>query len=129
MIDFKNGAYFKLKKTENEKSKELVSGLLISGEEVICTFKAIRDEVVFTNKRIIAINIQGLTGSKKDFSILPYSKIQAFSVETASFSEILTGAVDSELELYFSGLGKVKFDFTSDTDIKQIGKMISEYVL
>ena len=83
-----------------------------------------RDGIVFTNKRIFAINVQGITGKKKDFTSLPYSKIQAFSVETAGFLDI-----DSELELWFSGLGKVKFEFTSNADIGNICKIISGFVL
>lgn len=51
-----------------------------------------RDYVVFTNKRLIACNVQGITGSKKDFTSLPYSKLQAFSIETA-------GTLDMDAEL------------------------------
>ena len=78
----------------------------------------------FINKRIISVNVQGLTGKKKDFTTLPYSKIQAFSVETSGVLDL-----DSELELYFSGLGKVKFEFTSGSDIVTLGKLISEKIL
>lgn len=80
--------------------------------------------VVFTTKRIFAINIQGITGKKKDFSSLPYSKIQAFSVETAGVLDL-----DSELELWFSGLGKVKFEFTARSNVSEICRLISERVL
>lgn len=90
----------------------------------IATFRGIRDGVVFTNKRIIAINIQGLTGTKKDFSSLPYSKIQAFSVETAGVFDL-----DSELEIWFSGLGKVKFEFLTKANVSEICRMMSERVL
>ena len=61
---------------------------------------------------------------KKDFSSLPYSKIQAFSVETAGVFDL-----DSELEIWFSGLGKVKFEFVSKANVYEICKMISERVL
>lgn len=122
MIDFKNGAFIKLRKTNGAPAE--VNPLLINGETVIGSYQTIRDSVVFTNKRIIAINVQGMTGKKKDFTTLPYSKIQAFSVETAGVFDM-----DSELELYFSGLGKVKFDFTGQNDIVAIGKVISEHVL
>ena len=98
--------------------------LFISDEEFIGEYQAIRDYVIFTNKRIISVNVQGLTGKKKDFTTLPYSKIQAFSVETSGVLDL-----DSELELYFSGLGKVKFEFTSGSDIVTLGKLISEKIL
>lgn len=123
MIDFQNGALFKLKKTDNSISKD-VDALFVSGEEVISCYKGIRDYVVFTTKRAISVNVQGMTGKKKDFTSLPYSKIQAFSVETSGMLDM-----DSELEIYFSGLGKVKFEFSGANDIIQIGKIIGSYFL
>lgn len=124
MVDFKNGAVIKLSKTKNFVHEDVVRPLSISDEEFIGEYQAIRDYVIFTNKRIISVNVQGLTGKKKDFTTLPYSKIQAFSVETSGVLDL-----DSELELYFSGLGKVKFEFTSGSDIVTLGKLISEKIL
>lgn len=124
MVDFKNGAVIKLNKTKNFVHEDVVRPLFISDEEFIGEYQAIRDYVIFTNKRIISVNVQGLTGKKKDFTTLPYSKIQAFSVETSGVLDL-----DSELELYFSGLGKVKFEFTSESDIVTLGKLISEKIL
>ena len=124
MVDFKNGAVIKLSKTKNFVHEDVVHPLFISDEEFIGEYQAIRDYVIFTNKRIISVNVQGITGKKKDFTTLPYSKIQAFSVETSGVLDL-----DSELELYFSGLGKVKFEFTSGSDIVTLGKLISEKIL
>jgi len=75
------------------------------------SFKGMRDSVVFTNKRLIAINVQGLTGKKRDYTSLPYSKIQAWSIETAGRFDL-----DAELELWFSGLGRVRLDFKGQVD-------------
>lgn len=123
MIDFKNGVVYKLKKDAACKDKA-VAALLVPEEKVLSSYTAMRDYVVFTDKRIISVNVQGLTGKKKDYTSLPYSKITAFSVETAGVLDL-----DSELELYFSGLGKVKFEFMGDSDIEAIGQQISAYVL
>lgn len=124
MIDFKNSDFLKLKKISNEEVINQITPLLISGECLISSYKTIRDFVVFTNKRVIAVNVQGITGSKKDFTSIPYSKVQAYSIETAG-----TFDLDSELEMYFSALGKVKFEFKGTSDIVKIGQIISEYVL
>ena len=124
MIDFKNAEFLKLKPVNDSEFSDRISGMFVPGESIIASFKTIRDGVVFTNKRIFAINVQGLTGKKVDYSSLPYSKIQAFSVETAGVIDL-----DSELELWFSGLGKVKFEFVSKADVSAICKMISERVL
>ena len=122
MIDFKNGCFVKLKKTKNE-HKEL-DALLVPGEEIIGTYQGIRDFVTFTTKRVISVNVQGMTGKKKDYTSLPYSKVQVFSVETSGVFDM-----DSELELYFSSIGKIKFEFTGASDIVSIGKTIGEFIL
>ena len=109
---------------DNSTFAATIQPMFIKGEEIIASFKTIRDGVVFTTKRIFAINVQGLTGKKVDYTSLPYSKIQCFSVETAGVIDL-----DSELELWFSGLGKVKFEFVSRADVSEICKMISERVL
>ncbi|WP_231959150.1 PH domain-containing protein [Paraoerskovia marina] len=83
-----------------------------------------RDSVTVTDKRIVALNVQGMTGKKKDYTSLPYGKIETFSVETAG-----TFDLDAELELWFSGLGKVKLEFKSDVDIRWIGHLVGSKVL
>ena len=123
MIDFKNPEFLKLKAAPGSFNLELAP-LLVNGEEIVGCYKSIRDGVAFTNKRIFIINIQGMTGKKKDITSLPYSKIQAFSTETAGVFDM-----DSELEMWFSGLGKVKLEFTGSTNIAEICKMISTYTL
>ncbi len=124
MIDFTNGSVFKLRKTNSFNNEKTISPLFVSGEEFIGEYQALRDFVIFTNKRAIAVNVQGVTGKKKDYTTLPYSKIQLFSIETSGVLDM-----DSELELYFSGVGKIVFEFTGSSDIVRIGKAIGEYML
>lgn len=124
MIDFNNASFVKLRPVNDNAFEKMIAPLLVEGEEHIGSYQSIRDGVVFTNKRIISINIQGITGKKKDFTSLPYSKIQAFSVETAGTIDL-----DSELELWFSGLGRVKFEFIGAADVSYICKVISKQVL
>lgn len=124
MIDFQNASFLKLKPVSDKDFSDMISPMFVSGEEIIQTFRGIRDGVVFTNKRIFAINVQGITGKKKDFTSLPYSKIQSFSVETAGVLDL-----DSELDLWFSGMGRVRFEFVARADVAGICRMISERVL
>ena len=124
MIDFKNATFVKLSPVGKVALNQDIQAMLVDGEHVVQTYKAIRDVVIFTNKRIFAINVQGITGKKKDYTSLPYSKIQAFSVETAGTLDL-----DSELDLWFSGLGKVRFEFVTSADVAQICKFISSVVL
>lgn len=124
MIDFKNATLLKLKPISNAEGEKAVSSMIVDGETVMSTFQTVRDMVVFTNKRIITINVQGITGTKKDYTSLPYSKIQAFSVETAGLLDL-----DCELELWFSGLGKLKLEFKGNFDIAAFNKVLSNYIL
>ena len=124
MVDFSNGSFVKLKKIPNENCSQEITSLLLPGENVIGAYVSIRDSVVFTDKRVISMNVQGITGKKKDLTSMPYSKISVFSVETSGVLDL-----DSELEMYFSGLGKVKFEFTGHSDIIEIGRIIAEYTL
>ncbi len=124
MIDFQNAVFLKLRPVTDNTFSSVIVPMFVPGEEILYSFQTVRDGVVFTNKRIFAINVQGITGKKKDFTSLPYSKIQAFSVETAGVLDL-----DSELELWFSGMGKVKFEFVSRADVSGICRIISGFVL
>ena len=124
MIDFTNGSFVKLKQIRPEDGLKTVQPLLIGGEQLLSAYRGVRDLVVFTNKRVIAVNIQGVTGKKKDFTSLPYAKISAFSVETSGVFDI-----DSELQLWYSGIGKVFFEFSGGSNIVQIGQIIATYTL
>ena len=124
MIDFNNASFLKLRLVGNQAFAATIVPMFIEGERIIGTYQSIRDGVVFTNKRIFVINVQGITGKKKDFTSLPYSKIQAYSVETAGVLDL-----DSELELWFSGLGKIKLEFSANANVTEICKLISEKVL
>lgn len=125
MIDFNGSGFFaRLKQVGNNAFGDMIVDFLINDEQIIGTYQSLRDGVVFTNKRIIAINVQGITGKKKDFTSIPYSKITTFSLETAGVFDL-----DAELEIYMSAVGKVKFEFTGNTNIKQICKLISQYTL
>lgn len=124
MIDFQNGTFFKLKKVDEGSVPSPLRQLLVEGETIVGVYKAIRDYVVFTDKRFISVNVQGITGKKQDFTSMPYRNISVFSVETSGVLDL-----DSELELYFSGVGKVKFEFAGQSDIVEIGRLIGRYVL
>ncbi len=124
MIDFGKSAIFKLKPIDTKKVLAPINKFLIDDEHIFSAFKTIRDQLVFTNKRVISANVQGITGSKVDYTSIPYSKIQTFSVETAGTLDL-----DCEIELYISAVGKVKFEIRGSFDIVGFNKIISRYVL
>jgi hypothetical protein len=119
MTDFQNGVFIKLGPSDPKPIAAELAPIFVDGEQVHLSFKGMRDSVAFTNKRLIAINVQGLTGKKRDYSSLPYSKIQAWSVETTGRFDL-----DAELELWLSRLGKVRLNFKGDVEIRTIGKLV-----
>ena len=125
-VNFNQDSVWNLKPIRVDAVKGDVNGLLIGGEEVVMAFQTVRDQLVFTNKRIIAVDVQGITGKRKSFSTMPYSKIQYFSIQTPGFGELIP---DSELFIMFSNTFTAKFEFKGGVDIGKIGRMISEYVL
>lgn len=124
MVDFTNKKIFKLSGEKLEKGEKAVADLLIPGEMVIDSYVSVRDRLVFTNKRVISINVQGVTGMKKDFTSIPYNKIQTFSIETAGLMDM-----DAELQLYISSIGMVTFQLMSGNNIKKLCAAISEHIL
>ena len=85
-----------LKEIPNSSVRSEVIGLFVPGEEVVQFFQSVRDQVVFTNKRVFVVNVQGITGKKVSYFSYPYSKIQYYGIETAGVLDI-----DSELILAF----------------------------
>lgn len=123
MIDFKQSDVFKLT-LDKKPDLKLVQDILVPDELVYQSYSTVRDKVIFTNKRVIVINVQGITGAKKDFTSLPYARVQAFSVETSG-----TLDMDAEVDLWFSAVGKVRFEFLRNSKVRELNRLISEYVL
>lgn len=116
--------FMNLKAIKTSDVRKEVSLFLVQGESIVSAFATVRDQVIFTNKRIIVVNVQGITGKKTSYFSYPYSKVQFFGVETAGVLDI-----DSELMLAFSNGAHLQFDFKSGVDIRQICALISSYVL
>lgn len=115
---------FNLKQIDLSEVRKEVFDFLVADEDLIQAFETIRDQVIFTAKRILVINVQGITGKKKSYISYPYSKVQYFGIETAGVLDI-----DSELMLAFNDGSKLSFDFKSNVDITKISKCIAQFVL
>lgn len=110
-------------KVTNEEGRELFDMFLAPTESIILYYRHARDKVIFTNRKIIAIDVQGLTGKKKEFRMFPYSKITSFSVETAG-----TFDWDSDLKIWVSGVGVFGVKMGKKIDIAEVGQLLSENV-
>jgi hypothetical protein len=99
--------------------------LLIPGENVVRGFKIIRDLFIFTDKRLILIDKQGITGKKAEYHSIPYKSISHFSVETAG-----TFDMDAEMKIYISGnMTPIEREFKRGTDIQGVQKTLAEFIL
>ncbi|MEM7384021.1 MAG: PH domain-containing protein [Verrucomicrobiota bacterium] len=99
--------------------------LLAEGEEITAAFKVVRDLFVFTQKRLILADKQGLTGKKVDYHSIPYKSISQFSVETAGSFDL-----DAELRIWISSASQpITKEFKKGTDIVGIQKQLATYVL
>jgi hypothetical protein len=110
-------------KQDSSYSKK-VGDLIVQGEEVLDSYKSMRDGVVFTTMRIIVINVQGMTGKKVDYTSIPYKRINVYSIETAGVFDM-----DAELDVFISGIGKLRFEFRGRSDIREISKYISQSII
>lgn len=126
MINFNKNSAWDLKPINISDVRSEINGLLINDEEIVAAFKTVRDQIIFTNKRIIAVDVQGITRRRKSYSTLPYAKIQYFAIQTPGFMELIP---DCELYIMFSNGFTTTFEFKGNVDIGAIGRMISEYVL
>ncbi|NMR18660.1 PH domain-containing protein [Cellulomonas fimi] len=124
MIDFADDPLVKLSPWELFHAQEELEDILLEDEVLHLAFKGIRDSVTFTSRRIVSLNVQGITGRRKDYTSLPYSRIQAFSIETAGTLDL-----GSELELWFAGLGAVRLQFSRGVDIRNVSRLIGEKVM
>lgn len=113
-----------LKAIKNSEVRGEIPSLLVSDETIVSAFQTVRDQVIFTNKRVFVVNVQGITGKKTSYFSYPYSKVQYFGIETAGVFDI-----DSELILAFSNGARLQFDFKSNVNIREISALISGYIL
>ena len=99
--------------------------ILIEGETIIKSFKLIRDMFVFTNKRLILVDKQGVTGSKVDFMTIPYKSINYFSQRSASLLDL-----DAEILIWIKGSDNpIQKDFRKGENINDVYKTLSTFVL
>ena len=112
-----------LEKVTPAESKEIFDVFLAPEEEIILSYKHARDKVVFTTYKIICYDVQGFTGSKKEYRIFPYSKISSFSVETAGFF-----VTDADFKIWVSGVGCFEIKFGKKLDIKEVGSLMASKI-
>ncbi|MCO7174761.1 PH domain-containing protein [Sporolactobacillus kofuensis] len=100
-----------------------IGDILIEDEQVTAAFKLIRDLIVFTEKRLLFVDKQGVTGKKVDYHSIPYKSISHFSVETAGHLDL-----DAELKIWISGAVQptISKTFRKDNPIFDVQKILAQ---
>lgn len=110
--------------TVEEVQKEF-SNILCSSENVERAYKLIRDMFIFTNKRLILVDKQGVTGKKIEYHSIPYKSITHFSIETAGNFDL-----DAELKIWISGTQMpIEKQFNKNLNIYELQSVLAEYIL
>ena len=109
-----------------EKTERQLEDILTTTENVELAFSLIRDLIVFTDKRLILVDKQGMTGKKTSYKSFPYRSISRFSVETAGHFDL-----DAELKIWVSSAEEPAetLTFRSDKSVIAIQKALAEAVL
>lgn len=102
------------------------SQLLCDGEEIELGFKVIRDMFIFTNKRLILVDKQGITGSKTEYKSVSYKSITRFSIETTG-----TFDLDAELKIWVSSEiePSISKQFNKSVNVYDVQKVLAHHVL
>jgi Bacterial PH domain len=99
--------------------------ILAPGEKVEHAFQLIRDYYVFTDKRLVLVDKQGITGSKVEYHSIPYRSITHFCIETAG-----TFDLDAELKIWISGTqSPIQKQFNKRLSIYEVQSVLASYVL
>ena len=104
--------------------EEQLEQILADDEQVERAFRLVRDLLIFTNRRFILVDRQGMTGRKTTYHSIPYRAITNFSVETAGHFDL-----ESELKIWISGTaGPIQRTFTRGSSILEVQKALATYV-
>jgi hypothetical protein len=99
--------------------------ILAPGEQVERAYQLIRDYFIFTDKRLVLVDKQGLTGSKVEYHSIPYKSVTHFSVETAG-----TFDLEAELKIWISGAPvPIQKQFNKKLNVYEVQAVLASYVL
>ena len=110
----------------NETLQKDYDKILIKDENIEAGFKILRDMFVFTNKRLLLVDKQGITGRKIEYLSISYKSISRFSVETAG-----TFDLDAELKIWVLSeqIPSISKKFNKSVDVYEVQKILAEFVL
>lgn len=112
-------------KADVGKLQQEYAPLLVEGEELVAAYRVLRDMMVFTTKRLILVNKQGVTGSKAEYLTIPYERVTRFSKESAGILDL-----EAELKIWIVGQKEpIQRTFTRNDNVNEVYQLLSRAVL
>jgi len=112
-------------KTDISRLQQEFQPILVDGESLVAAYKILRDMIVFTNKRLILVDKQGMTGSKTEYQTIPYARVVRFSKESAGIMDL-----DAELKIWIVGQPlPITKTFGKNENVNEVYQILSRAVL
>ena len=120
-----SGLFGNASEVDSTSIEQEISEILTPGEQVTQAYRLVRDLYVFTDKRLILVDKQGLTGKKVEYHSIPYRSITHFAVETAGRFDL-----DAELKIWLSGNATpIAKEFRKGSNILGVQRTLAQHVL
>lgn len=120
-----SGLFGHASEVDPEDVKKEFAPLLVEGEELVAAYKIVRDMIVFTSKRLILVDKQGMTATKREYVTIPYASITKFSKESAGIMDY-----DAELRIWIRGQSEpITKEFKNNRYVNDVYKLLSRAVL
>lgn len=125
-MGFLSGMLGNASEVDIDEIRDEYAKLLTPTERIERAYRLIRDMFIFTDKRLILVNVQGITGKKIEYHSIPYHNISHFSIETAGNFDL-----DAELKIWISGMGTepIAKTFNKSLDIYKLQSILAQYIL
>jgi hypothetical protein len=112
-------------RTDIGKLQQEFQPMLVDGETLVCAYRVVRDMIVFTDKRLILVDKQGVTSSKTEYQTIPYARIVRFSKESAGIMDL-----DAELKIWIVGQPlPITKTFGKNENVNEVYQILSRAIL
>lgn len=103
-----------------------VQQLLLEDERIVGAYKTVRDQAIFTDRRVFLVDMQGVTGTRQEIFVMPYRKVLHFGIQTAGFGDPLQS---SELTVCFADGHESRFGFIGQEELLAVARAISRCIV
>lgn len=107
-----------------EQAMQIIGPLLLDGETILQAYQVGRDYIIFTPRRLVLVDKQGMTGSKLEFRTIPYRSITNYSIETAGNWDL-----DAEMKIHITGQAlPITKEFNKKVNVYAVERLLAQMV-